>query len=63
MVRPSIDWIIRLLVKVGAKVVYHARRWHAILPQVFLSLPTTAYFLPDSFMQQGNLAYEQSAAG
>jgi hypothetical protein len=27
-VRPSIDSIIRRLVKVGAKVAYHAGRWH-----------------------------------
>ena len=26
-VKPSIDSIIRRLVKVGARVVYHARRW------------------------------------
>jgi hypothetical protein len=27
-VRPSIDWVIRRLVKVGARVVYHAGRWY-----------------------------------
>ncbi len=34
-VRPSVDWIIRRLVKVGARVVYHARRWHVHVASAF----------------------------
>jgi len=34
-VRPSIDGIIRRLVKVGAKVVYHARRWYVHTASAF----------------------------
>jgi hypothetical protein len=33
--RPSIDWIITRLIKVGAKVVYHARRWHVHIASGF----------------------------
>ena len=36
-VRPSIDSIIRRIVKVGARVVYHARRWHVMLHRLFPS--------------------------
>ena len=34
-VRPSVEWIIRRLVKVGARVVYHARRWHVHVASAF----------------------------
>jgi hypothetical protein len=34
-VRPSIDSIIRCLVKVGARVVYHARRWYVHVARAF----------------------------
>ncbi|MGO9554140.1 MAG: transposase [Syntrophobacteraceae bacterium] len=34
-VKPSIDSIIRRLVKVGAKVVYHARRWYVHVASAF----------------------------
>jgi hypothetical protein len=27
-VRRSMEWLIRRLIKVGAKVVYYSRRWH-----------------------------------
>ena len=34
-VKPSIDSIIRRLVKVGARLVYHARRWHIHVASAF----------------------------
>jgi hypothetical protein len=34
-VKPSIDSIIRRLVKVGARVVYHARRWRVRVASAF----------------------------
>ncbi|MGA2937052.1 MAG: hypothetical protein ABSF52_08145 [Syntrophobacteraceae bacterium] len=34
-VKPSIGSIIRRLVKVGARVVYHARRWHVHIASAF----------------------------
>jgi len=34
-VRPSAEWIIRRLIKVGARVVYHARRWHVHVASAF----------------------------
>ena len=34
-VRRSIEWIIKRLVKVGAKVVYHSRRWHVHAASAF----------------------------
>jgi hypothetical protein len=34
-VRPSIDSIIRRLVKVGARVVYHARKWYVHVASPF----------------------------
>jgi|GEM_PF-1222054 hypothetical protein len=33
--KPSIDSIIRRLVKVGAKVVYHVRRWYVHIASAF----------------------------
>lgn len=39
-VRPSVEWIIRRLIKVGARVVYHARKWHVHIATAFpLSRP------------------------
>lgn len=40
-VRHSIEWVIRRLVKVGARVVYHARRWHVHVASAF---PLTRYY-------------------
>ena len=40
-VRPSIDSIIRRLVKVGARVVYHARKWYVHVASAF---PLTRYY-------------------
>jgi hypothetical protein len=34
-VKPSIDSTIRRLIKVGAKVVYHARRWYVHVATAF----------------------------
>jgi hypothetical protein len=34
-VKPSIDSIIRRLVKVGARVVYHARKWYVHVASAF----------------------------
>jgi hypothetical protein len=34
--KPSIDSIIRRLVKVGARVVYHARKWYVHIASAFL---------------------------
>ena len=40
-VKPSIDSIIRRLVKVGASVVYHASRWYIHIASAF---PLTRYY-------------------
>ncbi len=40
-VRPSIDSIIRRLLKVGARVVYHARKWYVHVASAF---PLTGYY-------------------
>ena len=40
-VKPSIDSIIRRLVKVGARVVYHARRWYVHVASAF---PLARYY-------------------
>jgi hypothetical protein len=34
-VRPSIDWLLKRLIKVGAKVSYHARRWYVHVASAF----------------------------
>ena len=34
-VRRSIEWIITRLVKAGARIVYHARRWHVHAASAF----------------------------
>ncbi len=34
-VKPSIDAIIKRLVKVGARVVYHARKWYVHIASAF----------------------------
>jgi hypothetical protein len=34
-VKPSIDSIVRRLVKVGARVVYHARKWYVHVASAF----------------------------
>jgi hypothetical protein len=34
-VKPSIDSVIRRLVKVGARVVYHARKWYVHVASAF----------------------------
>jgi len=34
-VRRSIEWIIMRLVKVGARIVYHARYWHVHIASAF----------------------------
>jgi hypothetical protein len=34
-VRRSVEWIIRRLIKVGAKVSYHSRRWHVHVTSAF----------------------------
>jgi hypothetical protein len=40
-VKSSIDLIIRRLVKVGARVVYHARKWHVHVASAF---PLARYY-------------------
>jgi hypothetical protein len=40
-VKPSIDSIIRWLVKVGARVVYHVRRWYV---HVATAYPLARYY-------------------
>jgi hypothetical protein len=40
-VKPSVEWIIRRLFKVGARVVYHARRWHVHVASAF---PLSRYY-------------------
>jgi hypothetical protein len=40
-VKPSIESIIRRLVKVGARVVYHARKWHVHVASAF---PLARYY-------------------
>jgi hypothetical protein len=40
-VKPAIDSIIRRLVKVGARVVYHARKWYVHVASAF---PVTRYY-------------------
>ncbi len=34
-VRRSIEWLIRRLIKVGAKVSYHSKRWHVHVASAF----------------------------
>ena len=34
--RRSIEWIIMRLVKVGARIVYHARYWHVHIASAFV---------------------------
>ena len=34
-VRRSMEWLIRRLIKVGAKIAYHGRRWNVHIPSVF----------------------------
>ncbi|MCH6567045.1 MAG: transposase [Nitrospinae bacterium] len=34
-VRRSIEWLIKRLIKVGARVSYHARRWHVHVASAF----------------------------
>lgn len=34
-VRRSMEWLIRRLIKVGAKVAYHARQWHVHITSAF----------------------------
>ena len=34
-VKRSIEWLIKRLIKVGAKVVYHGRRWHVHVASAF----------------------------
>lgn len=34
-VRRSIEWLIKRLIKVGARVCYHARRWHVYVTTAF----------------------------
>ncbi len=45
-VKPCIDSIIRLLVKVGARVLYHARRWHVHVAGLTLLPGTTGFYAP-----------------
>jgi hypothetical protein len=40
-VKPSIESIIRRLVKVGARVVYHARKWYV---HVVMAYPLARYY-------------------
>jgi hypothetical protein len=40
-VKPSIDSILKRLVKVGARVVYHARRWYVHVASAF---PLARYY-------------------
>jgi len=40
-VRRSIEWLLRRLIKVGAKVVYHSRRWHVHVTSAF---PLSCYY-------------------
>jgi hypothetical protein len=44
-VKRSIEWLIKRLIKVGAKVACHARRWHVHVASGFLSPETTRNFL------------------
>ena len=54
---PSIDSIIRRLVKVGARVVYHARKWHAHVAPVFsLARCYLASYSPEASRRAGNKA-------
>jgi hypothetical protein len=39
-VKRSIDWLIKRLIKVGARVSYHARRWHAHVASAFHPSPS-----------------------
>ncbi len=34
-VKRSIEWLIKRLIKVGAKVIYHGRRWHVHVASTF----------------------------
>ena len=34
-VKRSIEWLIKRLIKVGAKVIYHGRRWHVHVASAF----------------------------
>jgi hypothetical protein len=34
-VRCSIEWLIKRLIKVGARVSYHAKRWHVHIASAF----------------------------
>ncbi len=34
-VRRSIEWLIKRLIKVGARVSYHAKRWHVHVASAF----------------------------
>jgi len=34
-VKRSIEWLIKRLIKVGAKVIYHSRRWHVHVASAF----------------------------
>jgi hypothetical protein len=38
-VKRSIEWLIKRLIKVGAKVAYHARRWHVHVASGFPLAP------------------------
>jgi hypothetical protein len=40
-VRRSMEWLIRRLIKVGARVVYHSRRWHVHVTSAF---PLISYY-------------------
>jgi hypothetical protein len=33
--RQSLDWLIKRLIKVGARISYHARRWYVLLASAF----------------------------
>ncbi|MGO9017959.1 MAG: hypothetical protein ACLQVJ_06360 [Syntrophobacteraceae bacterium] len=43
----SIDLIIRRLVRVGARVVYHARRWYVHVASAFSLSVTIAFYSPE----------------
>ncbi len=34
-VRRSIEWLIKRLIKIGARVSYHARKWHVHMASAF----------------------------
>jgi hypothetical protein len=57
-VRPSIESIIRRLVKVEARVVYHARRWYVHVASAFSTHPELPYFIRLSLPPSGKRVHQ-----